>query len=801
MNTEDRNNPGKINYDNTTDFLKRAEENTIKENDQLKNTDDLKKAEENSGWKNNVSSQKIGSKSNTGFKSFIKKKGPLAAILMTLGIGGIGITGLTAPSLLLLQVRESAVDFANTQLTSTSYRSRALYTNKTTTGSCILIKIACKYSSFSNKQLENFKKAGFDIEIDTDASKSLTGRSKVKSFSFEGKTIPASEFNAKLKTDVNFRSAVKIAYNPKLAGLSDNIFSKTLRLFGISKTPKPIIGDTDEARLKSLQDNVNKKNNLIEIKAGDPIIGEDGKPMLGEDGKPLQYTDAEVEANRDFIKQAKELAETGTTAASDVLDTLDDVDNATGSVDIPTGGILGSSVKYGASATGLADMACDVKNSVKALSIAAKTVRSARLAAFAMTFLTAADQIKAGKADPNTISYLGKILTSTKNGKSATDSFGYKYAVYGRSGAGTMPTSASQFIVGGGLAGKLSSVVKLAEEKVDPGVCKILANPVVSVGSMIVGVGMFFVPGANIAWTFKQGAQVAAGVAFGVALWVLPNMLKDIVAGNLVDASTIGDSAGDAFISGSSTIMGTAAKMGGNAPLTPNQAIAYNKETKQILAEYAAEDRLAYGQFDITNSNTFLGKLALSLSPYITNLSSLSGVFSSLTSIPFKSIASISAPISYAESTDDYTMCQDYEYTKLGVATDPFCNIIYGIPVNDLSETPADIAELLFYQYQKAALPELEDIQVPQIDDETGIAVDKYAEFVTQCITRTTPLDSDNDQCLYGQSILLRKEIGHWEYEGLTRKWIVEWKDLNINNKYFYIHYIDQRVESQMDNE
>jgi hypothetical protein len=76
--------------------------------------------------------------------------------------------------------------------------------------------------------------------------------------------------------------------------------------------------------------------------------------------------------------------------------------------------------------------ACEVYSASQAVSNAAKAVRSLQLQRFAMVFLNNADQTKAGTADPDTISYLGKILTTpdpvTK--KTATDSGGYKNAAY-----------------------------------------------------------------------------------------------------------------------------------------------------------------------------------------------------------------------------------------------------------------------------------------------------------------------------------------------------------------------------------
>ncbi len=797
MNSDDHLNPGQRHIDDTTDFLKRAENNKNKgQSDQLDNSSDLKNAEENSNssWKNNVSSKNIATNIGGGvFKSFIKKRGPAATIMLTLLFGGMGISTLLSPSLLLMQMREVFTDKFNNQLTSLEKRKVSFYTNKTTSGSCSGIKIACKFSTFSEKQIENFKKAGIDIEVDADASKTMTGRSRATSFSFEGNKISASEFNSKLKNDVKFRSAVKVAYNPKLSSFSDTVYNKIARLFKVSKTTKTITGDTDEARLKSLQEDMNSKNNNIKrVGVGD--IDENGNVLTDseEDLKKIDEMNSKID---DLVKEADSLADSGDKLASEILDGID----GGGDLNITKGVALGAldGVATSLKVTDTPDMACSIKQSFAALTFAAKTVRSAQLARFAMFFLTSADQIKAGKADPNTISFLGKILTSTKNGKSATDSFGFKYAAYGDTGK--LPSSASQYMTGGGLTGVLSKINSIADDVINSfggnKVCKFLGNPFVSAASLIVGVGLFLVPGINVVWTAKEIAEAGKTAVFTLAMIALPSMLKDIVAGNLIDSSTIGESAGNAITSGASSMMGSVAHAGGNAPLTPSQAVAYNNATKDVIAQYAEEDRLAYGQFDITNSNTFLGKLALNLTPFISNLSSLSGVFNSITSMPIKSFASITAPISYATSTDEYTMCEDPEYRSLGVATDPFCNVYYGIPVEDLDISPIDVVEKLYDLHRIESIKGVDREDFPQISEE-GSPIDKYQSFVNKCINNTEPLT--DSECMYGTSILIAKS--YQVIDEVTKEVLESWPEVSISNKYFYISSMDQRIENMMDN-
>src|SRR5690606_21130446 len=103
---------------------------------------------------------------------------------------------------------------------------------------------------------------------------------------------------------------------------------------------------------------------------------------------------------------------------------------------------------------------------------------------------------------------------------------------------------------------------------------------------VIAAVALMVIPGGQAVMTWKTGAQVAAGIAFGAATIILPSLLDDIVAGVLIDASVFGELAGDAFASGSGVTMSGLAGLGGNAPLRPEQAVAYAGMQNEVIARY-----------------------------------------------------------------------------------------------------------------------------------------------------------------------------------------------------------------------
>jgi len=723
-------------------------------------------------WANNVSGAEASPSKLSGRFSGLKKKGPLTAIILTLVGGSIGIGGLLSPGLLLVNMKEVMVNKFDSQLASMTGRTSKLLTNKLTSQATSgvlcgsVISIGCKYSTMSEKMLSNFDEAGIKVNYE---DKTFFGRAKPTSFEFDGETIKAGDIKSKIASDPEFGAAMDKAYNPKFAGFKDKIWSWVEGKLGISEKAAPLDGDTDAEKLKSVQEDTSNPapaDDLAQNVDTSDIDPDTGDPYTAEQAATANSA---ADTSNDILEGAKEVAESGDTVADDVLIEAEASTSAAST---------GANVMK---ITGLADGACTAYGAMQAVGYAAKTVRAVQLARYAMLFLNVADQIKAGVAKPEDVSYLGKVLTTeVADGagamKTATDSFGYKFAAYGDRGA--MSTSATRFLAGGGMTGSLivlSGIIDGILGHLPKKTCGLLKNPIVSTGSLLVGVGMFFVPGANAPYTWQKGAQAAGILALNVAAMFLPAMLKDIVAGILVDKNTVGEAAGDALTSGASGMMSNAAKAGGNAPLTPQQAVAYNNLTNEVIAQYAEKDRLTHSPFDVTNSNTFLGTIAAGLLPYASKMSSLSGVMSSIASITSGSFASITSPTTKATSVDDYTMCQDFDYndiksdgSKVKLATDPYCNVAYGVPPEALNADPIEVANAL--------------VTAGEIDSQTGepLAGSKYETFITNCINRERPLgdsganqtDSNGSECLFTDS-----------------------------NKNYYIHYIDQRVQSGMDGE
>jgi hypothetical protein len=843
-------------------------------------------------WQNKVNGSKAGLDKSKGRNNFLKKKGPLIGISATLLIGAAAIASLL-PTLLFQSVTAVLSTFYNAQAASMEIRSVKMEASKagTTSGFCsTVVNIRCKYSTMSQKQVDNFKEAGIEpingetttttevtrkyddgteksistasettpasnsassgpetkitktdyfagytettkVTTVKTADKTIFGRYKPTGFKYKDKIVTPSEFLKMIKIDPEFRSTLHLAYNPKYAGLADKIWQKVLGRIGASEKPGKVgeEGDPDEKRLEVVQEKVNGNgiSDIVEVKGCKSPCSEEDKKNATQKSDGSYYTEdeaAKINAdNTAALKEAKVETDGGKKSSF-----------SKNSSKLKLGVAL---LTPAAIATAL----CVLKDMVKTIATLAKTVRSNQLADFTQLYLSKFDQQKAGDGVDGEMSYFGKVLTTeTESGdgtlRAATDSVGYKNAAYGDTNE--LPSNASPFMVGGGLSGELSNAVKYVDSKLGSGgsaVCSVLLNPIVMGGSIAVSIlALIFSGGATA--TAKALAVVSELAKLGVmyeAFQLIPSLLADMAAGVVIDGTTVGDNAGHALTSGAGSLLGKVAMAGANAPLTPTQSVEYQTLSAHIAAQYAEEDRLAYSPLDATNSNTFMGKIAAWLVPYAAKTSSLSSAVSSMASIITKSFAFIGPQITKAASTDQFTMCKDTEYNELGLGTDVYCNVRFGIPGVENSTDPIEIATDLIDFKDPGTGGNL-----PLIDEVTGEpSAPLYIGFVNNCINRTAPLvKSDyslshdgrkNDgasECMYNESHSVESidiDACAEPYpdpspgEVFIKMWTTSGSKTcgsfpntyqstyyhfrYLGNSYLYIHMIDMRVESSMD--
>lgn len=697
--------------------------------------------------------------SQANIKAILKKRGPLGLILAILLGGGVVGTIFVSPSVLLLQIREVMVEKFNVQLPAMNARYGRVIDSKVdsaTNGLCgTKISVKCRYSTMSKAQVARFSAANITVE----GGENALGRTKPTGFRFAGEVIPASEFRATMRSNPEFLNAVRRAYNPKFAGFADQIWARYARSVSITKAPN-VDGNTDEERAKSIEERVRNGDTNASFKR---VTVNDTNPQTGDKYTQPQADQVNAAADRaaGFSSEARAGGKIGTEAVEQVTTSI-----ATG------GGVALNAIKF----TGMADTACQAYGAVQTLGYAAKTIRAIQLARYAFVFLNVADQIREGTADAGDVAYLGGILTEVAydassaalrvSRGSATDSFGYKFAAYGT--GGKMSNFAMQFLAGGGLTGELINVTSTINSFLPGGAkatCGTLANPWVQAGSIIGGIALMLVPGAGQAISaVKITAQVALQVTLQVGLFIIPELLKDIVAGNVTDG-IVGPDSGDAITSGAGNLMGDLSNL---APMTKEDALAYAGYQNDVVAMYAKEETATLSPLDPSSRHTFVGSIVSSLLPVLTNTSNASLALTNMGSVFSQSLSSL-IPKASAITEEQYRgsmeLCQDYDYKALGIATDPFCNVIYGIPPQYLDkDTQLVIDELLAGGH---------------IDETSGLPKsDTYKNFIKDCIERTQPLGSSgvDQQGNDGAGCII-----------------------DSSNANFYLFYVDERIDKGLE--
>ncbi len=714
----------------------------------------------------------VKNKAKVRVKAWYKRTGPLLGITGTVFGGGLIFVMLTSPSLLIVHMKEMFTEKFNTQLSSMDVRTTRMNmtkVNNTTKGLCAGgLTIKCRFSTMSEKQVKNFKAAGIEVVAD---GETITGRTKPASYIFKEQNITAADFSRLYSTDSEFRSAIKKAYNPKFAGFQGRAWSVVANLYGLSKKSPDLSGDTKEEKQKKL--------NAIAIEGmddsgGSPIKEGDKKPGCDSGGKECTYTADEAKtANEEAGKIASELGEEGKSGKAG-----ENVKSVLASAKI-------KSVTAGISILGVVEGTCAGIGLLNATSYASKTLKVVQLARSFMVLAVIADSIKAGDSPaPDQVSFLGDLLTDvTKDAEgnvvtaSSTDSYGWKYAAYGDAvGSDQSMSEASRFVAGGALIGGLSAVSKtltdsLGGREASRNTCGVLANPVVQGASLLAGIAVLFIPGANVGvGLIKIGASVVAGIAVGAVISMLPSMIADIQAGTITQ-NIAGADLGNAMTAGGGAIMSnTLAGQNGNGLLTKEDAIAYSSTVKNTSSSYIADELDQANPLDASNPHTFLGSIASSLLPLRSESNPLSVVGSLVATSVSKIIPKTSALTDeqYAKSLE---VCQDQDALDAGYAVDPFCNPIRGIPPKYLSDNNP------YYD----TLTVLDRLTESGNLSEAGNPIGEYKTFIEKCITSTEPPGYQEGT---DYNVMLAKDCF-----------------VNDDTADYYLHYIDRRIEEGMGGE
>ena len=633
-----------------------------------------KQSQQQDGWRDNTSRDlnkpKKGKGKSGGFSAMnkLKRFGPTGAVASMLLVGAVGIGSSTSiMGSLLVSIKESIVTNIDQQQYTSSSRSNRILARRladdATSGSCTLVKIACRFHKPTNYQLKQLDKAGvkaLDEAGEVIEKGKLIGGKRPAHYLIDGEKISAKDFKKALRNNPKLRNAFRRAYNPRWVNWVDDAAVKFLKKIGVTKkVAEKLNSKKTRKALTEATDELTK----IEDKAGDKIK----KEIADEAG--------------DFAKkEAKKTAKKG-----------------------------------GDAKLMMAQGICAAAKAPNVIVNINKAFRIAQYAKLGYTFLTAADAIKKGEATPEMVNNVATILTQsyTKSDgtikKPATDSKLMKYTL----GLGTAGSSSSYIPgVGGALATYLGVVnsepVKVGCDLVGSTAAEVAVEVFDGIKNGLGPVGWawtageFALEGILSLESVQQQLSSAMGGIVQTAIdtfgnWVDMKALAEYFLGDKTKGAT-GTDVGDITGVGLSNSMADQASYTGNAPLTVQQKVAFDEQIVQperiALAE---EDRLTHSPFDISSPNTFLGSIAIRFVPYLGMASSPLAFVSAISSISTSSLFNLFNPSAYAKNIIDENKCTQNSVlaNEKDIAVGPACDVQYGVPTDYMGIEPDQVASEL----------------------------------------------------------------------------------------------------------
>jgi len=666
------------------------------------------------------------------------KKGPLIGIILTLVGGGIGISTLLSPGLLLVHIKETLFGNLNDAAPALHTRTNRMVMKKYINGTTNAFKysnsnqqcgIKCKFGTASDTMIENLKKKGFDVK--TEPAGFAGTRHVITEMTFPDggpKVSNATDFAEAMKTPKH-AAQYKRVFNSKVVYFMNSKFGQIIfKKFGLDKLTKLAKGGRDKA-IASMRKHLGLENIDPNTPKADLIARARDMPKFK---KAFQFID-------------------------------------------------GPLTKFGSKASTVIGYVCNAFNVGRGITYATKVAKIAAFVGFAMLFLNAADQIKAGDADPDVISVLGDQLTATVAGsdKSATDSRGYKMAAYGDNSGGALSDEEKKYSAGPAsealeIVGELFAAAFVGE-RVTASMhhfCKVINSAYADVAEIAIDVltgAASLGIGTVVAIVKRIAIAAAVGIAIGIAIEKITEAIVTRIVPNL-DETTTGDALGNSLFTGTAQMMGSASASYGLKAGTQDEIRQYAIDTASIrrqeedIARYEAKDT----PFDIYNQYSFLGSMIKNTNMYaISNSSSFMSFFGNIFSIIPRSLATVTSSVGAEAETKaalyGKTQCDDSVLTAI-VDADAFCNPSY---VMSSEEMDADIDTTVDYMLTNNG---------GYIDEETGDVIfdghkewdaedgmswyvykNDYKNYLDNCAYRTAPL---GEQATGIESVYYEWEIG-----------------------------------------
>lgn len=549
--------------------------------DATKNIDDVKDREENP-MNSSYTGEKKG-KHVMSFKSRMAKKGPLGALILGLGAGGIGIAGFLSPGLIFVQIADIFTNHNNVGNAAISMRTKAVLGNKIGNSFAeageAKCGVKCKFSTMDDDLVKRLKANKYDV-----ISTKVGNRHIVTSI-----ILPDKSETINNKADFN-----RVMENPTHAADFARVHNARSKPFMTTKFNAFMKKKLGITKLHQLVGTTKEKFNASFRKAI-------GLPEVRADTDPNR-----TQTNEERLNESPHLKKVAVSV-----------------------GKLGGGLSGGIGAI------CTAHNVTRAINASVKIAKLSAYAGIAMVVLNAASKLKAADGagiEPGVATQLGNMMTEpdtratnadgTPNdglGLTATNSYSYKAALYGDSG--TPPNYVKQYSVeksgDTGLFAVLGMITMFAANSPQ---ARATANKVCGLANSD---GASFVSCAPTGVTvIGYGLCVVTDIASGFVIGeivkaALPKVIAAVVAGSLlnVDETARGPSLMEPIAAGSAAILNSSAQTYALTPGNKKQLTDYFKVSQKVneADEAIARVQAKETPLDIYNQYSFLGSMAKSL--------------------------------------------------------------------------------------------------------------------------------------------------------------------------------------------
>ncbi len=605
---------------------------------------------------------------------------------------------------------------------------------------CTGAKVVCRLSGppkLSAKEVDALRRAGLNPTM-------APGDRYVVTFTLDdGTKIDGDNFKEQYKTNPDVRAAMDKVHKPRAFSWRG---SATLKRIGPLLNRKAPLGDTNE-RDKMAQE---QRKAVATAASGGTV----GQAVAGEDDSDdhkkrstvqVEGAQGAIDAEAERIKQAMGPDLANPAPADNITDAndLDDVKKASlVASNAFKKGLTGSLMGWASSI----DSYCTFKMVSNGAEISAKLYQHRALIAYAGIFLTMADAAKAGEITPAQASFVGFLMTQASThpgsaGKKFFDAEGMTLVTQGKVGS---RKGLARYTNGTPALRALEALNdKLSIRGVGTKGCKQVKSwygQALLIGggivSSIVTLGSGAIKGAT------EGVIVGAAVGLTLA-YTVPKLAR-LAAGAV--APDINDpegsyGRGNAVVAGVGAMNSEIGRGGGLRPLTKDEVSLIARESSDEMNRIAMADSINSGgsNFSLDNPNSVAARMAVTITPLLSSINGkdILGSLMGTIQVPQLATAQVGSALNgsvYAQGDEDRfggEHCQDEDYTELNLATDAFCNPIYGESSAVLGIDSEEVASQM--------------VNWGYVDGETGEALGEYKKFLEVCPDGAEPISTDSD--------------------------------------------------------